>query len=216
MSQDRTIIVTGKDGLRGRVIQTAQTSSTTANAAQTVIQLEDGQQVYVPTDMLTRRDDNTFYLPMSLNELSQGRLNTMQANQTDTMVLPVIAEELEVSKRRVESGRVRISKKVQEHEETINEPLLHDEVQVERVPINQVATANPTVRYEGDTMIIPILEEVLVVEKRLMIKEEVRVTRHQTTTEGQPQTVILRTEEVTVERLDGNGNSTTTQTQAIQ
>ena len=49
-------------------------------------------------------------------------------------------------------------------------------------------------------MIVPILEEVLVVEKRLMLKEELHIRRRQVE-ESQPQRIVLRTEEATVERV---------------
>jgi len=56
------------------------------------------------------------------------------------------------------------------------------------------------VRYEGDTIIIPVLEEVLVVEKRLMLKEEIHITQHHEEFH-QPQHVVLRNEDIAVERL---------------
>lgn len=55
--------------------------------------------------------------------------------------------------------------------------------------------------YEGGTFIVPILEEVLVVEKRLRIKEEIHITRSK-----RPQrfseTVPVKSETVSVERFD--------------
>jgi len=68
----------------------------------------------------------------------------------------------------------------------------------------------PPVRHEGNTMIIPLLEEVLVVEKRLMLREELRVTRTQTEFHA-PQQVTLRREEITVDRapVDGGGDGDT-------
>jgi stress response protein YsnF len=49
-----------------------------------------------------------------------------------------------------------------------------------------------------------VLEEVLVVEKRLLLKEEVRITKRRIETH-MPQRVILRREEVAVERINGEG-----------
>jgi stress response protein YsnF len=66
--------------------------------------------------------------------------------------------------------------------------------------MNQRVETAPQVRREGNTLIIPLLEEVLVVEKRLILKEELHLTVEQT--EGhKPQTVRLRREEATVEHL---------------
>ena len=117
-------------------------------------------------------------------------------------VIPVVKEELHIDKRVEETGRVVLQKSVLEHEERVNIPVISDEVHVERVPVNQyVAEVPPAVRYEGDTMIIPVLREVLVVEKRLEIVEEIRVTRKQVSTNEQ-QTVILREEQVHVDRTN--------------
>lgn len=115
-------------------------------------------------------------------------------------VIPVIKEEAQVTKKQVTRGRVHIQKKVHEHEEVIDQETYQDIVNVERVPINQVVDTPPQVRQEGDTMIIPVVEEVLVTEKRLLLKEEVRVTRQRKEIH-QPTSVKLRSEEVNVERL---------------
>jgi len=121
----------------------------------------------------------------------------------DTGVIPVIEEQLTVDKRVVEKGRVRISKKVRETDETVNIPLVQENVQVERVPINQfIAEAPPPVRYEGNVMIIPVLREVVIVEKRLVLVEELRVTKQQTQTQ-ETQKIRLRKEEVNVKRVSG-------------
>jgi len=119
----------------------------------------------------------------------------------DAVVLPVIEEQLELRKRTVETGGLRVHKTVHEREELIDEPLLREELQIERVPINRPVSAPLEVRYEGDVMIIPVLEEVLVVEKRLVLKEELRVTRSRRL-ESSPQRVTLRTEEATIERIE--------------
>jgi hypothetical protein len=51
-------------------------------------------------------------------------------------VLPVVDEELRVGKRVVETGRVRVTKRVHEREELVDEPLVREEYDVERVPVN--------------------------------------------------------------------------------
>jgi uncharacterized protein (TIGR02271 family) len=89
---------------------------------------------------------------------------------------------------------------VHEQEELVDEPLHDEEVQVERVQVNRVVDAAPAPRQDGDTMIIPVLKEVLVVEKRLLLKEEIHVTRRHVE-RREPQRFLLRREEVTVERL---------------
>lgn len=105
------------------------------------------------------------------------------------------------SKKVIETARVRVTKRVHEEHKSFELPMLTEEFEVERVPINQyIESPPPAVRYEGDTMIVPVLQEVIVVEKRLMLVEEVRISKHQRMTKvAQPMT--LRREEVQVERI---------------
>jgi uncharacterized protein (TIGR02271 family) len=119
----------------------------------------------------------------------------------DTRVIPVIEETLDVQKRQVETGGVRIIKVVHEREEVVNVPRVREEVTVERVTLNRLVDTPVSMRQEGDTLIIPLLEEVVVMEKRLMVKEELRITKHRIEEQASQQ-VTLRREEVVVERLD--------------
>lgn len=116
-------------------------------------------------------------------------------------LIPVIEEQLQVAKRVVETGRLLVSKTVLEEEETVDISLVSEALSVERVPINQYVDAPPAVRYDGDTTIFPVLKEVLVTEKRLLLVEEVHITK-QRTTASDTQRVMLRREEVTVQRVD--------------
>jgi uncharacterized protein (TIGR02271 family) len=118
----------------------------------------------------------------------------------ETVVVPVVEEELEVGKRTVETGGVRVRKVVREREETVSMPLAREEVEVRRVAVNRVVDGDVDVRYEGDVMIVPVVEEVLVVEKRRMLREELHITRRRHV-ETRTQRIPLRGEEATIERL---------------
>ena len=120
--------------------------------------------------------------------------------QIESLVIPLVAETLVVGKETVVTGGARVSTHVTERVETVDMPLRREDVQVERVPINRQVFETPQPRQEGDRWVIPILEEVLVVEKRLFLKEEVRIRR--TVTEVHtPQAVTLRTEEAVIEEI---------------
>ena len=121
----------------------------------------------------------------------------------EKMVIPVIEEEITVGKQVVEAGRVRISKRISEHEELVDVPLFREEVSVERVPINLFVEAVPQVRQEGDTMIIPVVEEQIIVQKKLLLVEELRV-RKEVIEHHQPQTVNVRKEQVEIKRVAPN------------
>jgi uncharacterized protein (TIGR02271 family) len=121
-----------------------------------------------------------------------------KAGTSQEKVIPVIEETVHVDKKWVETGKVHISKKVSEHDEVIDLPLKHEEVNIERVEVNEfVDSLPPAVRYEGETMIIPVLKEVVV--KRVMVVEEIRVTRKEVETRTQ-QEVNLKKEEVHVKK----------------
>ena len=110
--------------------------------------------------------------------------------------IPVIEEQLRVDKKVVETGKVHVSKKVTEHETSVSVPLMEETYDVERVPVNQVVeTPPPPVRYEGDTMIIPVMREVLVVQKHYEIVEEIRLTK-QINRQQHTEQVTLKKEEV--------------------
>jgi len=122
-----------------------------------------------------------------------------------TLVVPVIAEELQVQKRQIETGGVRVRKVVHEREQVVDVPLESEELRVERVPIGRFVDGPLDVRTEGDTTIIPVVEEVAVVERRWRLKEELHVTRSRRT-RSEPLPVTLRHEEAVIERLAGAGN----------
>ena len=113
--------------------------------------------------------------------------------------IPLVEERLSITKREVEAGRVRVHVTVAEREETVTEELSRDDVQIERVPRNVRLTEMPHVRLEGSTTIIPVVEEVVIVEKSLVLVEEIHVRRG-TATETVEIPVTLRTERARVER----------------
>ena len=113
--------------------------------------------------------------------------------------IPLVEERLSISKRQVETERVRVRVAVEERQETVRERLLRDELQIEHVPKKIRVTEVPHVRLEGNTTIVPVVEEVLVVEKALMLVEEIHICRR-SITETTEIPVSLRSECATVER----------------
>lgn len=117
----------------------------------------------------------------------------------DEEVVPVVEETAVVRKERVATETVRLHKRVHEEEEVLDVPVQTEAIEVERVPVGRWLDAPVEARREGDTTVYPVVEEVVVVEKRLRLVEEVRVTRRQETRRVQER-VALRREEVVVER----------------
>lgn len=116
--------------------------------------------------------------------------------------IPLAAEELVVDRQKVERGRVRVTKTVREHEALVQDTVLREDVEVQRVAIDRVVQQAPEVRYEADVLVIPIVEEVAVVHKQLVLKEELRV-RKRLRQMPHEERVTLRTEEAVVERVAG-------------
>ena len=112
-------------------------------------------------------------------------------------VLPLHAERLDVQRRVRRTGEVRIAIRTRTREQQVDEPLVRRDAQVEHVPVNRFVDEMPQVREEGDTTIIPVVEEILV--RRLFLKEEVRITRIDTT-HAHRETVSLRYQDVVVSR----------------
>ena len=127
---------------------------------------------------------------------------------SDERVLPLHEEVLSVGKRAVERGHVRITTEVRERQETVEQDLDRESVEVVRVPVGRPVDAAPEPRQEGDVLIVPILEEELVVTKRLVLKEELHI-RKTVTRRTERITETLRSEEATVQREDAPQPPTT-------
>lgn len=188
--------VVDRDGRRGTLVPAAE------GASQVLVEFESGERLLVTRDLLQKDAAGEYRLRVSVDELRQAQADG------EARVIPVVEEQVAVE-RIVTSNRVQVAKTVHERVEMVDESLLSEEVQIERVAINQPLDATQhaqatQVRREGDVLIIPVVEEVLVVEKRLMLKEEVRIRKIQRETH-QPQEVRLRREQVDVTRIPGDG-----------
>jgi len=129
-----------------------------------------------------------------------NRVHRSSIDENDASItIPLGSEEVELSKRAVQQAVVRIQTKVREEERIIETRLLKDEITVERVEINRPIESPIEPRYEGEVLIIPVIEEVLIVRKQLVLKEELRITQR-SVARPHAQAVLLRSEEATVER----------------
>src|SRR3984957_12288031 len=122
------------------------------------------------------------------------------ADHSRETVIPLFEEELSVSKRVVPTSRVQVSRVTHSHEQLVDELLEREQVEVERVAIDKPIDRMPSVREEGDCLIFPVVEEVLKIERVLVLKEEVRIRRVKGT-ERYPERVSLRKQEAVLNRL---------------
>lgn len=115
-------------------------------------------------------------------------------------VIPLAEEAATIGKQQVVTGRVRVQTITDTVEELARTDVQRETVEVTRVPIDRVVETAPEIRTEGDETILPVVEEVLVVEKRLVLKEELHI-RRRITTETAEVPVTLRKQRAIVERL---------------
>lgn len=115
--------------------------------------------------------------------------------------IQLVEESISVAKERVVTGRVRVATTSSAVEEFAQATLAGVRVEVTRERIDREIEAVPQTRVEGDTTIIPVVEEIVIVEKRLILVEEIRI-RQITTTEEISVPVSLRKQTATVERID--------------
>jgi uncharacterized protein (TIGR02271 family) len=128
---------------------------------------------------------------------------------TGTVVVPLYAEEISVVTRKSATGRVRVSTRTREQEELVDQTLWNEQVIVERVPVGKIITEMPRIRKDGETIIVPIVDEVLVVQRRLILKEEVHIRRERKT-ERHLERVKVRKQEAVITRLAADQEETET------
>lgn len=155
-----------------------------------VIEFEDNSRIVIAPELLIPQDDGRYFVSIT---------------GAEELILPVIEEQIIVEKERIPRGIVRVNKRVETREKEIDATTTHEEVIVERVSINKlVENSSPKVRKERGVLIIPVVEEVAVIEKRLLLVEEVHISK-QRTQKTQPHSVILQREVIEVERTEAEG-----------
>jgi uncharacterized protein (TIGR02271 family) len=163
-----------------------------AGTAAVTIELKNGQRLTLPAELLRHHDNGGYGV--------QARWT--QFTSSHALDLPVVAEEVTVAVRTVDRERLRIRRQVVTDQQTIETPLIEEHILVERIPCDTFVDRMPEARREGDTLIVPCVEEVAVVEKRLRVREEVRirVVREQRIDR---RTVPVRRHDIQIERESG-------------
>jgi uncharacterized protein (TIGR02271 family) len=140
---------------------------------------------------------------MGSSDRLPGKGKTAQQDRSfevSTTKIPVAEEHLHITKQVVQTGKVRVSKKVLEEEYNEQVPVFKEEIIVERKQINQFVDGDaPGIRLAGETTIIPVLKEVIV--KRLLLVEELHITKKTSEQSIQVRETVRR-EEVSVTRSD--------------
>ena len=122
----------------------------------------------------------------------------------EEVIIPLVEEEIDATTRSVKTGSVRVDKHVEKRIRKVETPLIHENVEIRRVPVNRVVDVAPKTRRTGDTVVIPVVEEELVITKRLVLKEEIHLITHRTK-DRVVQEVELNRESAEIRRLDAEG-----------
>lgn len=164
----------------------AATGEFNPQAPKTALMLPNGQRVVLPTEVLMGG-------LKTLNEPEENRISEMDTSAPGTIardrdpaneaVIPLVEEQIEVTKTQVETGRVRLRRQTEEHVQTVSVALANVNWEVEHVPVNQVVEVQPEVRQVGETLIFPLVEERMVVKRELWLREEVHVRKVTSTVE---------------------------------
>jgi stress response protein YsnF len=142
--------------------------------------------------------DRNLLLAASSEQPSRG--------STDDLKLTLITEELSVEKETVETGRFGVSKQTHMREVVVDEALLRESAEIETIPIGRRIFEMPSVRRDGDTVVVLIVEQILHTERRLILKEEIQITRRNTT-EKFHDIVTLRYQEAVITRAQSSSEA---------
>jgi uncharacterized protein (TIGR02271 family) len=136
-------------------------------------------------------------------ELTQSMTLTGVSPDPADLTLLLHAERAEITARPVITGSVSVTRELIQREQMLQVDLASERVEITRIPIGQVIDAMPDIRQDGDTTIIPVVEEILVTEKRLVLKEEIHLQRVRTT-RTHTETVLLREQQAVITRTSAN------------
>jgi uncharacterized protein (TIGR02271 family) len=137
---------------------------------------------------------------------SQRSTNRGTYGDEDDVRVQRVEEELVAGTREREVGRMNVRKRVRTDREQVRVPRRREEVSIERIPVDEDRRQAFEAEIGEDEIRIPIVEEEIVVEKRLVVKEEIRV-RKNVVEEEEVVEADVRKEEIdiedTTERRDG-------------
>jgi stress response protein YsnF len=136
------------------------------------------------------------------SELTRPSNKNEEPLKTERIALYI--EEVSVGRREVSAGGVQVVIQTKPREQLVDEAVTSEKIEILRLPINRPVDAAPPVREEGDATIISVVEETIVIERRLILKEEIHLRRARTT-ERHTETVTLRAQEAVIKRTGPDG-----------
>jgi uncharacterized protein (TIGR02271 family) len=217
-------LVLGKNGAVGEV-ELVDSSCVDGEARALTVRSADDRFLYkLPMDLVRRvkreqghdvvvlrvgADELDPYIVERLSTPSQASTSPRNASsesdaatsEKQILKVPFLEEELTPGVRDVRLGTVHVHKGVATEEQTLRVPITREEAIIEHIAPEDFHEGMPIA---ADETIIPVLEERLVIEKRSVVKEYIRI-RKQRVVENQEVSDTVRREyvEVSAERNDG-------------
>ena len=162
MAWRREPTIIDEAGVRGRIREFIVDED---GVGEVSVELASGVRVTLPSDLLHPEDKGGYRIATRWTQLATA----------DAVDIPIAVEEVSVTKQIVERQSMKIRRRVVTEDQLVETPLWDERISVERVPVNAYVDQIPGPRQEGDTLIIPRVEEEVVVTKRLIVREELRV-----------------------------------------
>jgi stress response protein YsnF len=125
------------------------------------------------------------------------------SNDKEEIIVPVIAEQLNVDAVPVLKGGVRVVKHTVGQEHLVEQELRRDHIEVKRVKVHRIVEGPQEAIQSGNTTIIPVVEEVLRIERQWVVTEEIHLIRTEETSTFRDKVIVNR-EEATVERFNAS------------
>lgn len=127
----------------------------------------------------------------------------MQSDDNVT-VIPVVAERLSAEAAPVQTGAVRVTKRVVGEDQVVEQQLRKEHAEIKRIRVNRPVDGPQEPYRSGNTLIIPVMAEVIQIEKRLVVAEEIHITKYEEL-ETVTQDVTVSHEEAEVQRFNEMG-----------
>jgi uncharacterized protein (TIGR02271 family) len=156
-----------------------------------IARLENNQLIFVPISLLQVKNSERYSLIYSF-----GDLRDMHPNSD---VIPVLEERLVIKKQKVQTSQIKIKKSVTESVKTVDEVLFKEEFDIQRVVLNEVRDEPAQMRIEAEWTFIPVQEEILVVQKKTLVTEEIRIRKIKSE-RTETRSLELKKENLTIDR----------------
>jgi uncharacterized protein (TIGR02271 family) len=142
-----------------------------------------------------------------------GHEDTFEKDRQQSLELR--EEQLDVNKQRVQTGEVEVKKDVVDEQKTVNVPVTHEEVYVERRSVDNTDPGTTTPIGDAETIHVPIVEEKVEVTKKPVVAEELVIGKKQVTETQQVTENIKREEAKVTKEGDASVNETTTNSNRV-